>query len=415
MLGVICSLGLGSLAGCAGRKPAERPKSVAGAQNPAAFDRLRSIVRAHVAAGRIPGAVMVVSHHGELVLNEAVGKRDPNSGAAMELDTIFRLASMTKPIVSAAALSLVEDGTILLSEAVSKYVPELRDLKVGVERRAANGQALLELVPTEREMTIHDLLRQTSGLTTSFFGASLVKSEYKKQGVDEHGIDAKELLARLARVPLQSQPGTSWEYGRSTDVLGIVLERAASQPLDQLLEQRILVPLQMRDTGFWVDATKRGRVAEPFSKDPRTGQPVPPLDVSQRPSFLSGAGGLMSTSQDYLRFASMLRNSGALDRTRVLSPHTVRLMTADHTSGRRGAGFFPGEGYGFGLGVAVRIEAGDALPGSVGDFGWYGSSGTNFWVDPAQDLIAVWLTQAPGAYEYYRRLYRTLVYAALDE
>jgi CubicO group peptidase (beta-lactamase class C family) len=388
---------------------------VASAQNPAAFDRLRRIVREHVASGRIPGAVMVVSHHGELVLNEAVGKRDPNTGAVMELDAIFRIASMTKPIVSAAAMTLVEDGTILLSDPISKYVSELRDLKVGVEKRGPNGQALLELVPAEREMTIQDLLRQTSGLTTSFFGASLVKSEYKKQGVDEHGIDTKELLARLARVPLQSQPGTSWEYGRSTDVLGIVLERAASQTLDQLLEQRILGPLRMRDTGFWVDAAKRGRVAEPFSKDPLTGEAVPPLDVTQRPSFLSGAGGLVSTAQDYLRFASALRNSGALDGVRILSPHTVRLMTSDHTAGLRGAGFFPGKGYGFGLGVAVRIEAGDALPGSVGDFGWYGSSGTNFWVDPAQDLIALWMTQTPGAYEYYRKLYRNLVYAALDE
>lgn len=358
---------------------------------------------------------MVVSHHGELVLNEAMGKRDPSSGALMQRDAIFRMASMTKPIVSAAAMTLVEDGTIMLSEPVSKYVPELRDLKVGVEKRGPSGDAVLELIPAEREMTIQDLLRQTSGLTTSFFGASLVKSEYKKQGVDEPGISEAELLARLARVPLQSQPGTSWEYGRSTDVLGIVLARASSQPLDQLLEQRILGPLRMRDTAFWVDAAKRDRIAQPFSTDPQTGQPVPPLDVTQRPSFLSAAGGLVSTAQDYLRFASALRNGGALEGVRMLSPHTVRLMTSDHSSGLRGAGFFPGKGYGFGLGVAVRIDAADALPGSVGDFGWYGSSGVNFWVDPAQDLIALWMTQAPGAYEYYRKLFRNLVYAALDD
>jgi CubicO group peptidase (beta-lactamase class C family) len=399
---------------CAGARSEIQHGGAAKQPSAPQFDRLKAAVRAQVEAGRLPGVVMVVMQNDQIVLDEAIGTRDPATHAPMQRDAIFRLASMTKPIVSATAMTLVEDGTILLSDPVSKYIPELAGLKVGVEKAGRDGQPVLELVATEHEMTIHDLLRHTSGLTAAFLGPSLVRAEYTKHGVDAPGLTSDEFIKRLSQVPLQFQPAKSWEYGQSTNVLGVVIERASSKPLDEFVAERILRPLKMLDTGFWVEPGKQARIAQSFAVDPETKKPIDVRDVRARPSFLSGAGGMVSTAHDYLRFARALRNGGELDGVRILSRHTVRLMTSDHTSGLRGPGFFPGPGYGFGLGFAVRVEPGEApLPGNVGDFSWYGSSGTNFWVDPAEDLIAIWLSQAPGGYEDYRRLFRNLVYGSL--
>jgi CubicO group peptidase (beta-lactamase class C family) len=383
--------------------------------SPERLARISEVMRERVAAGRMPGGVLLIARDGQVVLEEAIGALDPKTSAPMPKDAIFRIHSMTKPIVSAAVMMLVEEGKVQLTDPASKYFPELKTLQVGVEKQRPDGSKALELVPAQREMTVQDLLRHTSGLTYGIFGKSLVKDEYLKAKVDARDVTSDELIARLAKVPLHYQPGTTWEYSRSTDVLGVLVERVSGQSLDAFLQKRILGPLKMNDSGFWVeDATQHARIAQPFELDPDTKQPVDLVDVRTKPSFFSGGGGLVSTARDYLRFAQAMLNGGTLDGARILAPHTVRLMASDHTGGIRGPGYVPGPGYGFGLGFAVRIAEGEAvMPGSVGDYSWGGYAGTTFWVDPKERLVALWLMQAPGARAEIRTLFRTLVYSAL--
>ncbi|MDB5840616.1 MAG: hypothetical protein JWQ23_2568, partial [Herminiimonas sp.] len=338
--------------------------------------------------------------------------------AAMTMDTIFRIYSMTKPIVSAGIMMLVEDGKLLIGDPVSKYLPELTNLKVGVETIGSDGRAALALVPAAREMTVQDLLRHTSGLTYGIFGESLVKAEYRKSGAERREITNTELVKRLAELPLAHHPGTVWEYSRSTDVLGALIERIAGTSLEAYLDQRILKPLGMVDSGFWVPPAEQHRIAEPFALDPDSGKPVKLIDVRSPPSFQSGGGGMVSTAHDYLRFASMIANYGILDGVRILSRKTVEYMASDHLGGMpdaaSGNSYLPGPGYGFGLGFAVRTSAGAAITaGSVGDFNWSGMGGTYFWIDPAENLVAIWLMQAPEQRAHFRQLFRNLVYAAL--
>jgi CubicO group peptidase (beta-lactamase class C family) len=379
---------------------------------------ITNVIDADIRAGRIPGAVMLVAHHGEVVYETALGVRDPAAGDALDIDTIFRIYSMTKPIVSVGLMMLVEEGKLLISDPVSKYLPELSNLKVGMEQPDADGKTALSLVPAQREMTVQDLLRHTSGLTYGIFGDSLVKSEYRKAGVERVGITNAEFIKTLGTLPLAYQPGTVWEYSRATDVVGILIECITGMSLDDYVDKRILKPLNMKDSGFWVPAEQQHRIAEAFEYDPDTGQPLRLLNVRSKPTFLSGGGGMVSTVRDYLRFAMMLRGGGAFDGVRLLSRKTVQYMTSDHLCSIRGATagptFLPGPGYGFGLGFAVRTSIGAAITaGSVGDFNWSGLGGTYFWIDPVEDVIAIWMMQAPEQRAHYRQLYRNLVYGAI--
>jgi CubicO group peptidase (beta-lactamase class C family) len=387
------------LPGCA----SQAPKNGVSAETLA---RLEKVVAADVERGRIPGVVMVVQRDGRTVLSRTLGKQDPANGAPMREDAIFRIYSMTKPIVSVGAMMLVEEGRLMLSDPVAKHLPELKDLKVGVEK---NGR--LETVAANRQPTIQDLFRHTSGFTYSEFGRSLVKEAYKKAGLHSVDVPNREFVRRLGTVPLQVQPATAFEYGRSTEVLGHVIERVSGQPLDAYLRARILEPLGMKDTAFSVEPSEQGRIAEPFAKDPDGGGKVTLLDVRKRPQGLFGGQGLVSTASDYLRFAQMLLNGGELGGVRVLSRKSVDFMTSDHLGAIRG----PGPGYGFGLGFAVRKEDGlSSTNGSAGDYNWAGYGGTYFWVDPKERLIAVWMMQAPNQRNYYRELFRNMVYSALD-
>ena len=377
-------------------------------------------VRGDVKSGRLPGAVIMVARNGKLVYAEAIGVQDPKTNAPMRKDSIFRIYSMTKPIVSVAVMMLVEEGRLMITDPVSKYIPELKDLKVGVEKTDASGAKTLELVPAGREITVQDLLRHTSGLTYGVFGKSMVKDEYTKAGVDSWDQTNAEVMQKLARVPLQFQPGTTWEYSRSVDVLGYLLERISGQPLDRYLQERILKPLGMKDTGFWVEPDKQNRIAEAFDTDPDSKAKVALIDIRQAPKLLSGGGGGVSTAPDYLRFAQMLVNGGELDRVRILSRKTVEYMASDHlgavraTSAQRGAAYLPGPGYSFGLGFAVRVASGEAgTDGSVGDANWGGLGGTYFWIDPKEKMAVVWMAQGPGQRGYYRQLVRNRVYGAL--
>lgn len=376
-------------------------------------------IQADVERGRIPGAVLLVANTDEVLFERAFGVQDPKGEKPMALDSIFRIYSMTKPLVSAAAMMLVEEGRLLLSDPVEQHLPELAGLQVGVEARDAQGRAALALEPARQAMTVQDLLRHTSGLTYGIFGESLVKSAYRDAGVEGRNIDNAEVVRRLARLPLAYQPGTVWEYGRSTDVLGALLERVSGASLDVLLRNRIFAPLRMADTDFWMDEPRWPRLAEPFDTDPDSGAPVRLINLRRKPPLLSGGGGLASSAADYLAFARMLANGGSLDGVRLLSRKSVELMTSDHLAGlplaRSGANYLPGPGYGFGLGFAVRTADGGALtPGSVGEYNWSGLAGTYFWVDPRENFLAIWLMQAPEQRAHYRALVRNLVLGALE-
>jgi CubicO group peptidase (beta-lactamase class C family) len=371
------------------------------ALDPQRLARMESVVRADVEKKRIPGVVMLVARDGKVVHGSAIGQQDPKKGVPMRPDSIFRLYSMTKPIVSVAAMILVEEGKLLLSDPVSLHLPDLKGLRVGVEK-----EGRLEIVPAAREATIHDLLRHTSGFTYGVFGKSLVKDLYKKADVDGVDHDNAQLVKKLATVPLMYQPGTTWEYGRSTDVLGHVVEKVSGMPLDRFLEARIFKPLGMKDTAFHVPPDKLSRLAEPFD----TGTPM--LDVTRKPMYLAGGQGLVGTAADYLRFAQMLLNGGELDGTRIVAKKTVDYMTTDHLGAIRG----PTPGYGFGLGFTVRLADGESpIAGSAGDYNWAGLGGTYFWVDPKERLVAVWMMQNIPLRTHYRNLYRNLVYGAMND
>ena len=378
---------------------------------PERLARMEAVVQADIARGRIPGAVLVVYRNGEVVLNKAYGVQDPASGKPMRIDSIFRIYSMTKPIVTVAAMMLVEEGRLFLSDPVSKHIPELKGLKVGVETKDTTGKPVLEIVAAQREMTVQDLMRHTSGLTYGVFGKSMVKDLYTSNKVDASDHSNAELVKKLAGVPLHYQPGTTWEYGRSTDVLGHVIERVTGMDLDRVLEERILKPLGMRDTAFFAEPAKHSRLAEAFAKDSDSGAAIDLLKVKEKPRYLAGGQGMVSTAGDYLRFAQMLLNGGQLDGVRIVSRKTVEYMASDHLGAIRG----PAPGYGFGLGFAVRTGAGVAsTPGTVGDYNWAGLGGTYFWIDPRERLIAIWMMQAPNQRTYYRELYRDMVYGAMS-
>ncbi|NMM37891.1 MAG: beta-lactamase family protein [Glaciimonas sp.] len=388
--------------------------------SPSRLDRLNQVIASHITDGLIPGAVMLIAHRGKIVHQQALGRQAPDDAKPMRMDSIFRIFSMTKPIVSVTAMMLVEEGRLLLSHPVSRYLPELAQLQVGLPLNGPDGQPALGLAPMQREMTVQDLLRHTSGLTYGIFGASLVKSSYNAAGIGDPDTTNQNLIEKLGSLPLESQPGTTWEYSRATDVLGALLERLCGKPLDAILEERIFTPLGMHDTGFWVPIEQQHRLAEGFAIDPVTQQAVHLLNVRERPQFLSGGGGLVSTAHDYWRFANMLLRGGELDGVRILSRKLVALMTSDHLASlphaKSGANYLPGPGYGFGLGFAVRTAAGEStIPGSIGDYHWSGLAGTYFWNDPHEQLSAIWMVQAQEQREYYRQLFRNLVYAALPD
>lgn len=374
-----------------------------------------------VRAARLPGAVLLIARNGNLVHAAVLGAQDPKSAAPMRRDSIFRLYSMTKPLVAATAMTMVEEGKILLDDPVSKYLPELANLKVGVERMDARGAPMLDVVPAKREMTIQDLLRHTAGFTYGFEGKSLVKDEYRKNRIDGAELGTAVWLEKLAKLPLQSQPGSKWEYSIAFDVLGVLLERVSGQSLDVLLTERLFRPLGMKDTAFSVEPAKQDRIAEPFEVDPVLKLKTVLSDVRTVPRRFSGGGGLVSTADDYLRFAQMLLNGGEIDGVRILSAKTVDYMLADHLSGVRAtlppSSPMPGPrpGYGYGLGFAVRTEIGEASTvGSIGIADWNGLGGTSFWIDPRERLAVIWMAQAPGLRPYYRQLIPNMVYGAMQ-
>jgi CubicO group peptidase (beta-lactamase class C family) len=374
--------------------------------------RIEAWQQAQVDSGAFSGAVAAIARNGKVAYLRAVGFRDRTKTVPLQSDAIFWIASMTNPVTSVATMMLVEEGKLDLAAPVHQYLPELRDMMVGVETiDPASGQKKLALEPQKRPMTVEDLLRHTSGLVYFDRGNSAVHKLYRDSGLYNKGLardtTLKDFVSRVARLPLAHQPGEVWEYGHSADVLGRVIEIVSGQPLDQFLDSRVFKPLRMVDTGFWVPPEKLARLI-----DPPVGAPIrPDRDVTRPTTLFSGGGGLVSTAADYLRFCQMLLNGGELDGVRVLTPATVRRMTTNALPPE----IHFANGSSFGLGFGIRSDAAWSwAPGSIGSFTWSGVWGTYFWVDPAEQLIAVQLIQvAPGSDGPVNRTFRNLTYGAL--
>ena len=385
--------------------------------------RLSDRLNEGVKNNELPGAVVLIARNGKIVMFESYGFRDKDAKVAMTNDTIFRIASMTKPIVTLAAMMLMEEGKLTLADRVSTYIPAFADTKVAVPKKKDDGTVEMVLEPQFRPMTVHDLMRHTSGLTYGAVGANPVKQSYLDMKVADRSQTNAEMADKLAKLALLYQPGTTWEYSMSTDVLGRVVEVAAGMPLDKFIEERITKPLKMGDTAFEASADKKARGARPMKEGPKNELPAIP-DITEKFTWRSGGGGMVSTAADYARFLQMFANGGQLDGVRLVSRKTIDLMTADALPPdiKMGADMFrfaalePSArmGQGFGLGFAVRnVQGVNPLPGSPNDYYWGGAYGTYFWHDPRERMYVIFMMQSPQARLRYRYLMRDLVYQAM--
>jgi len=384
--------------------------------SPDGLATLDAFLEREIAAERLPGAVVAIARDGRLLHYRACGFRDPVARAPMTLDAVFPLASMTKIMVSVAALRLMQEGRLPLRSRLDAFFPAFANMRVGSD----DGRGGLALEALQRPILIHDLLRHTSGITYGGRGLGPAAARWPSASEVMFANTAADFIARITRLPLTHQPGTAFEYGFSTDVLGLVIEQVTGMRLGEYLAQILWQPLGMHDTGFELTADRRARGARPLPRNPLDGSPQAVSVMERQTTIDWGGAAAMGTVADYLRFGQMLLDGGALDGRRILSPQTVALMTADHLG--------PGvvntvhhtephrEGYGFGLGVAVRTQAGLAsVPGRVGEFTWNGAYGTIFFADPAERLVVVAGTVAPGEIrKHYREQLQVLVYGALE-
>jgi CubicO group peptidase (beta-lactamase class C family) len=376
---------------------------------PERLDRLTAIMARQVEEKKAPGASMLIARHGKIAYRQSLGALRPG-GPPMREDAIFRIYSMTKPIVSVAAMMLVEEGRLSIVDRVSAYVPAFANLKVGVE-----DGGRLDLAPLKRPITIQDLMRHTSGLTYGFTGASPVQKLTKAADVPSSKGTLAENVDAITKLPLMHQPGEVWEYSVSTDVLARIVEIVEGARLGEVLQERLFGPLGMTDTAFFTPDRKLDRRADPFSFDFMAAAGVDSCNATASPKFESGGSGLMSTLADYTRFAAMLSGGGALEGARVIGPRTIAFMASDHLDAKADRShYLLWPGHGFGLGFAVRTDAGRApSAGSVGEYFWGGMMGTTFWVSPRDQLFAILMVQAPEYREYFRVLFRNLVNAAI--
>ena len=388
------------------------------------LNRIDTIVKTDIAKHKLPGAVVLVARNGKVAYFKSFGMQDNATATPMKKDSIFRIYSMTKVVTSVAVMMLMEEGKLSLSDTVAKFIPAFKNVRVVdnikkieiIEKDKSGNKAkqVIEVVASTkrplRPITIQDLLRHTSGLTYSFSSVSAVQRMYYDSGVKQsHKLTLKAWTGKLAKMPLAFQPGERWEYSRSTDLLGRVIEVVSGMPFDKFLAKTIFKPLGMIDTGFYVKPGKHNRIAE---KDINIGKPWTLPNMKAPPKFLSGGSGLVSTASDYATFLQMLLNGGRLNDTRLLDRNTVEYMTRDHLGPivKNSPGFYPGPGYGFGLGVAVRLSDGvSAMAGSIGDYYWMGMAGTSFFVNPKKNLLAIIMLQEPTQGDRYINLLRSLV------
>jgi CubicO group peptidase (beta-lactamase class C family) len=383
--------------------------------------RVGDYLRDQVAQGKIPGAALLIEQHGKPVYHELIGLRDTATKAPMTDDTIFRLFSLTKPITSVVAMQLIEEGKFSLSDPVAKYIPSFASVKVGVEKKSEDGSKSLELVPPNRPVTIMDLMTQTSGIAYGFYGDSLVHKAYAAADIYRGDPDNAEFAERIAKLPLQNQPGTLWQYGHGTDVLGRIMEIVSGKSLLSIEREKLLDPLGMKDTAFYVtDPDKVPLIAKPMPNDSdfRVGF----VGYADKPmKWESGGGGMVSTIHDMGRFAQMVLDGGKFEGRQYLSPKAYQEMTTDHVGPGSGVErdylYFPGDGFGFGLGFGVRTDPGHAKPpppGSLGELKWDGASGCYMVIDRKQDMFFVLLQETPSQRQIIQPAVKKLIYEAME-
>ena len=381
--------------------------------------RIGATLKADIDAGRIPGAVIAIARRGKLVALEAYGFRDKAANVAMTTDTIFNIASMTKPMTAVGALMLYEQGKILIDDPLSKYFPKFADMRVAA--RDTNGEPTADTVAANRQITVQDLMRHTSGLIYGGRGNTLVHKMYPAGSGDaSREYDGAAFLDKLSTLPLLYQPATVWDYGFGLDVLGLTIEKISKQSLGQYLKVSLFTPLGMTDTGFSVSPDKAASYAKPLPTDPDTGKPqVRSPELTEPLKFECGGGCASSTASDYLRFAMMLMNGGRSGEARLLGRKTVEYMLSDqlgpNIKNLVGNADPTRADFGFGLGLAVRATPGVVrMMGSIGQFTWPGASGTDWWVDPKEELAVVYLSAAPGPIRWhYRQKINALVYQSI--
>jgi CubicO group peptidase (beta-lactamase class C family) len=404
--------------------PRAKPESVGLSSD--RLENIRKVLGAKVDAGEIPGYVALVARHGKVVYFDAYGVQNPNTKKPMSRDAIFRIYSMTKPITSVAAMILVEEGKIRLSDPVSMYLPELANLKVATNAASVKDPSEVQTRPAKNPIRVVDLLLHTSGFTYGFFkpfpGGGPVEQMYTDGGLNDLEITNAELVTRISKVPLKYEPGTTWWYSHSTDVLGRLIEVVSGMTLAEFFEKRISKPLGMTDTAFQVAPGKAARFVEPFDDD-KKGLTLLYTDPTKPVKFEAGGQGLTSTVMDYARFAHMLLNRGSLDGARILGKKTVELMTTDHVGPGidHGPFFLPGQSHGYGLLGAVRLDGPRApaplnpMDGSVGEYYWAGYAGTYFWVDPKEELVGVYMMQSVRQLLPFATSFKTLVVQSIVE
>jgi CubicO group peptidase (beta-lactamase class C family) len=393
---------------------AETPAPMAGKPedvglSSAQLKRIEAVTKQNIADGVIPGAVMLVARRGKVAWVSVQGKRAPDSDDPMKFDSIFRIYSMTKPITSITLMQLVEEGRLQVSDPVAKYLPNIGKMKVGTEV-TVEGRPALRLSDPDRQMTVQDLLRHTAGLTYGSRGTSLVHQAYVAAKIGDRTATNEEMVQRLSGVPLLFSPGERWEYSVAVDVQGRLIEVLTGKKLGEAFAERVFAPLDMVDTGFKLSAAQVARAAQPGQKP--NGPPMTPrFKVDDGAKYESGGGGLLGTTEDYLRFSLALANGGIWQGKRIIGRKTLEFMTADHVGNRPGRP----DGFGFGLGFEVRTKLGEAgLSGSLGEYGWSGAAGTEFWVDPKEQLVGLYMVQASEAdTRFLRRQFRSMVQAAL--
>jgi CubicO group peptidase (beta-lactamase class C family) len=389
--------------------------------NPDKLAKIGEFFGNEVTTGKIAGALVLIQQYGKPIYHESFGVQDVVSKAPITDQTIFRLFSMTKAITSVVAMQLIDEGKLALEDPVAKYIPSFANVKVGVEKKADDGTKTLELVPPNRPPTVLDLMRHTSGITYGFYGDSLVRKAYAAANLYAGDFDLAEFAERIAKLPLHDQPGSLWQYGHSTDVLARIMEIVSGKTLLEVEREKLLDPLGMKDTGFFVtDPDKQKLIAQPMPNDSdfRVGRENRP-DVPKK--WESASGGMVSTMSDFARFAQMLLDGGKFEGKTYLSPKAFELMTTDHVRPGSGVGrdyfYFPGDGFGFGLGLAVRTDPGNAKPpppGSLGELKWDGASGCYFVIDRKQDMFFVLLEQTPSERQRIQKAVKQLIYEAME-
>lgn len=388
--------------------------------DPEKLAKITAFFKNEVETGKIAGANILIRQRGKDVYHETFGVQDVVSKKPIDDKTIFRLSSLTKAITSVVAMQLIQDGKFKLDDPVSKFIPSFANVKVGVEKKGEGDSKTLELVPPVRPITVLDLLRHTSGITYGFYGDSLVRKAYKDANIYAGEFDLAEFAERIAKLPLHNQPGALWQYGHSTDILARIMEITSGKSLLAIEKEKLLDPLGMVDTNFFVTEPERlARLAQPVPNDSnfRVGREY---RTEVRQKWESASGGMVSTMSDFSKFAQMLLNGGTYDGKTYLNPKTFEEMTRDHAGRDSGVErdyfYFPGDGFGMGLGLAVRTDPGNAKPpppGSLGELKWDGASGCYMVIDRKQEMLFVILEQTPSERQRVQRTLKQLVYEAL--